>query len=178
MEKSFEADLQRFLEKPSAGRFRNLRNAVSESPDYVPYSGDLAKGDELLAEGHFEAAKSYLLSLMPNWILNPGIHRLLSFACYQLGQEQVAWFEYEMAMAMLDGILSTGDGSEARPYLVLHTDDEYDVLEHLETRSQGQALVQKGERYCDRHMCDDGSEIWFDVTVPFAHLQGRVSGVA
>lgn len=177
MDESFAAEIQQFLVEPSAERFLSLRDAVSESPGYLPYSSDLTKGHELLTEGRFEEAKSYLLSLAPGWILNPGMHRLLSVACYQLGQVQIAMLEHEMAMAMLNGILSTGDGSEARPYLVLHVADEYDVLNHLEKRSQGQALVQKGERYCDLRTCDDGSEIWFDVTVPLAHLRKRVSGV-
>lgn len=177
MDESFAAQIQQFLVAPSVERFLSLRDAVSESPGYVPYSSDPAKGRELLAEGRFEEAHSYLLSLVPGWILNPGIHRLLSFACYQLGQEQIAMLEHEMSMAMMDGILSTGDGSEARPYLVLHIADEYDVLDHLGKRSQGQALVHKGDRYCDLRTCDDGSEIWFDVTVPIAHLRKRISGV-
>jgi hypothetical protein len=170
MEDAIVADLQQYLAEPTAERFMNLRAAVAESPGYAPYSSNLEGGWELFEEGQFEEAKSFLLSVLPNWILNPGIHKMLSFAWHKLGEEETAQYEFALAMAMVNGILSTGDGTKAQPYLVLHTKDEYDLLEYLGKRSVEQSVVEHGEEYYDRQTCGDGSEIWFDVTVPLAHL--------
>jgi hypothetical protein len=175
MEEAIVADLQQYLAEPTAERFLDLRAAVSESPEYAPYAVSLDRGWELFDEGRFEEAKNFLLSMMPNWILNPGIHQMLSFAWHKVGQEEAAQYELAVAMALLNGILSTGDGTMARPYRAMHTRDEYDVLAYLGKRSVGQALVEHGEEHCDRQTCDDGTEIWFDVTVPYAHLRRRHS---
>jgi predicted Zn-dependent protease len=162
--------LKNYLKERSAARFLQLRDAVARSPSYAPYASRLDPAHQLLDQGKFDEARQHLLSLLPNWLLNPGIHQLLSFVHHKLGEDRRAQFERAMAQAMLRGILSTGDGSAARPYLVLRTADEYDVLRHLGKRSRQQALVQEGERRYDRQDCDDGSEIWFDVTVQLAHL--------
>ena len=175
MESGFAAELRKFMLEPSPERFLRLRELVAQSPEYAPYSGGLKEGRELLAQGEFEEAADFFLSVMPNWILNPGIHVMLGFAFRQLGQEQHAQLEYALATGLVGGILSTGDGSEAQPYLILHTNDEYDLLQHLEKRSQGQALRQKGANFFDVLTCEDGSELWFDVTVPLTHMQARMA---
>ena len=170
MNNPIETHLKRYLDEPSAGRFVQLRDAVAGSPGYAPYAGRLDPAYALLDQGKYDEARHYLLSLLPNWLLNPGIHHVLSVVYRELGDERGARLERAMARAMLWGILSTGDGSAARPYLVLRSADEYDVLRHLGKRPRQQALVEQGGRRCDRQICDDGSEVWFDVTVQLAHL--------
>ena len=129
----------------------------------------------MFEEEQFEKAKDLLESELPGWILNPGIHQMLSFAWHKLGQEEAAQYEFAVAVALLNAILSTGDGSKAQPYLVLYPTDEYDLLAYLEKRSTSQSLEMLGEKRYDCQTCDDGTEIWFDVTVPYAHLQKRYS---
>ena len=107
MEDAIVADLQQYLAEPSAEGFMDLRAAVSESPGYAPYSSNLQEGWELFEEGRVEEAKSFLLSVLPNWILNPGIHQMLSFAWHKLGQEETAQYEFAVAMALMNGILSS-----------------------------------------------------------------------
>jgi hypothetical protein len=165
-----ETRLKTYLEEPSAATFLQLREAVAGSPGYAPYADRLDPAYPLLDQGKYDEARDYLFSLLPNWLLNPGFHHLLSTVHHRLGNDRAARFEHAMAQAVLQGILSTGDGSAARPYLVLRTADEYDVLHHLGKRRRQQALVVEGERRYDRQDCEDGSEIWFDVTVQLAHL--------
>ena len=171
MEESVREQLNAFLQAPSAGGFLRLREAVIESSGYAPYARDLHQANALLKEGKLEEARDHLLSAMANYLLNPGAHQMLAYAHHELGDEQAARFEHAVAAAMMQGILSTGDGTAERPYLVLHTADEYDVLRHLDKRPQQQSLVEAAGKRLDRQQCDDGSEIWFDVTVQLAHLR-------
>jgi hypothetical protein len=146
-----------------------LREAIAASPDYAPYADSPENVLSTVGDCNYEEAKSALLSLMGGWLLNPGIHTTLAFAYHKLGDEVGAKLEFELGARCLEGILSTGTGEEASPYLVLHTADEYDVLEHLGKRSLNQALVTTEQRTAyDVHQCEDGTSVWFDVTTPYA----------
>lgn len=174
MQESIQAHLERYLQEQSPESFLQLRDAVAASSSYAPYSDSYVEtAHSLLKQEKFEEAIDYLMSMMLNWFLNPGIHKLVSFASHKLSKSDDAQFEYTLAMLFLKGILSTGDGSETRPYLVLHIRDEYDVLEHLGKEPVRQSLVNKGNRHYDRQDCKDGSQIWFDVTTPHGYLERR-----
>jgi hypothetical protein len=166
--------LERFLREQTLETFMSLRDAMIQSPDYDPYDHYQSEAHALLGEGEFEKVTEYLTSKMPGWILNPGIHKLLSFALHKLGDEERARMEFLLARAFLNGILSTGDGSEARPYLVSSVTDEYDVLEHLGKSLRQQSLVENEGRRCDRFDCEDGSQIWFDVSAPLACFERKI----
>jgi hypothetical protein len=56
------------------------------------------------------------------------VHKFLAFAYGKQGGKDAARIEYQLANLCLEGILSTGTGTEDKPYLVLHVEDEYDVL--------------------------------------------------
>ena len=170
----FKDHLERYLADPSPENFRTLQEALVQSPEYAPYSGEPREVYPLIEQGQFKTAKDQLMALMPNWFLNPGVHKLLSFIAHKLDDEPAARFEFQLAMILLEGILSTGAGSEDRPYQVLHTADEYDLLEHLDKQSEHQSLVEKDGRHFDRQDCTDGTQLWFDITWPFSHLQQKL----
>jgi len=174
MSESTQVHLERYLQEQSLESFLRLRDAVIASPDYAPYTSNYRSTvGSLLEREKYQEAIDYLMSVMDNWFLNPGIHRLVSFAHYKLGRDEEAGFEYWMYKVMVEGIASTGDGSAESPYLVLHTTDEYDVLEHLGKETRKQALVKGSDKQYDRHDCTDGSQIWFDVTTPYGFLARR-----
>ena len=110
---------------------------------------------------------------MGNFLLNPRVHKYLAFAFGQRGDKEKARIEYQLGNLCLEGILSTGTGEEDKPYLVLHVEDEYDVLRHLDKKPVKQALTKSSERHCDVFECEDGSAVWFDITVPHGHLARR-----
>jgi hypothetical protein len=60
--------------------------------------------------------------------------------------------------------LATGDGGPDHPYLATYSTDEHDLLRALGLRARGQELVRHGSGRFDVISCEDGSEIWFDVT--------------
>ncbi len=170
MDPAVTAALRTYLEQPSRENYLRLREAVAASADYAPYGAKPDKACPLFEEGKFEEAIMVLRDLMGNFLLNPRIHQYLSFAWHKQGKEQNAAMEYGIAKQCLEGILSTGTGEKDRPYLVLHVEDEYDVLRHLEKKPQKQSLVRDGERDCDVLECEDGTTIWFDISVPRAYL--------
>jgi len=163
---SYDVQLQKYLHEPSRDNFISLRDAVAASPDYKPYLDYRKRVYPLLDQHKYDRARKYLESVMPKKFLNPGIHELLSFVLRELAEDEGAHAELMLAGILLKGILSTGDGSRENPYLVLYIDDEYNVLEHFEKQRVAQSLVQDGDRFYDRLGCADGSQIWFDVTVP------------
>ncbi len=168
------ARLAHYLQDPSPEGFLQLRDEVAASPPYAPYTSKYkAVAFPLLESGEFEEAKNHLISMMPSYFLNPGIHKYTAYALQKLGAETSARFEYSLAALFLRGILSTGDGSKERPYLVLYIEDEYDVLGDMKKKLRKQALVKIEGRYCDCLDCEDGSQIWFDITTPFAHEAAR-----
>lgn len=154
-----------------------MRAAIVATKDYPPCGRKPEDVSEFLACGDFSRAKATLVVLMPGYFLNPGIHTLLSFILHKLGDAAGAGGEFDLGVRCLSGILSTGPGDEIHPYLVLYVNDEYDVLEHLSKKSDTQSLVSEGNRMLDRHDCEDGTKVWFDVTTPCSALvRGLTNG--
>ena len=173
MQQNVTTALQKYLQQPSVENFVSLREAVAASPDYAPYGVSPDNAGALFDQDKFAEAEALLLDMMGNFLLNPRVHKFLAFAFGQQGDKEKAQIEYQIANVCLEGILSTGTGAEDKPYLVLHVEDEYDVLRHLEKKPVRQALTGSNERKCDVFECEDGSAVWFDVTVPHGHLGRR-----
>ncbi len=173
MHTSVRLPFVRFLREASPENFLQLREAVIASPNYAPYANSLRPAHELLAQGKLAEALRFLESIQPHWIANPDYYRLLAIVYEKLGQDEAAQREHRIALLLVEGILSTGDGSEQQPYLVLRNADEYAVLTYLGRRSLGQRLHEKGGRQFDVQKCDDGLQIWFDVSAQFANLRTR-----
>jgi hypothetical protein len=173
MQNSVLERLGKYLQEDTLENFLSLRKAVAESAAYDPYADDLDTAEALLEQGQLEELAERLLSAMGNRILNPSAHMMASFVFRKLSDEQRADTELGLARVVLEGILSTGDGSQERPYLVLCTADEYDVLERLGKQVSQQSLVEKDGKHFDRHACQDGTEVWFDVTTQLSRLDQR-----
>jgi len=101
---------------------------------------------------------------------------LAALIATRLGESAKAKGEYERARKCILGILGTGDGSQGRPYVVTRVSDEYDIVRHLNKRSEKQALQIVQGKYLDVLFCADGDKIWFDVTDPFRALGRQLRG--
>jgi len=176
MDKSVRRGFQCFLEEASPANFLRLRETLAASPDYAPYGAKIADVNKSLARGDLAQARAMLLALMPSYFLNPGVHTVLAYVLDELGDKTGAGVEFDLGKRCLAGILSTGDGSRERPYLILHADDEYDVLVNLAKESRSKALIVDRVRAYDRHDCEDGDAVWFDITIPYAHRNHRLLG--
>ena len=170
--------LSAYLKDRSPDGYLQLHSLVTESPHYAPYSDELQRFRTHYEGGEYRKAITFLRGHLDNWILSPRAHQMLSAAHGQLQETEPAEMERTLAWVMLEGLLSTGDGSERAPYRVTRLEDEYDLLEYLEKESRGQSLLTRDAREYDRHECEDGTVLYFDVTLPRAALHRQETSSA
>lgn len=161
----------KFIECPDRDSYLAVCQSVVSSTQYNPYSDEIRDVHALVEEQRYEDARSRLSEAMPNLLLSPRAHLLLAMIADKTGDKQGAQAEGLIASLCAKGILATGNGSKEKPYVVVRTSDEHDVVQFLGKRFSGQALVEEGPRCFDVIQCDDGSELWFDITVPYNKLQ-------
>lgn len=159
-----------FLQQPSPESFGKVRRLILESPHYAPYSKQLDEIDALIQEGSFERAREAVQAAMPNFLLSPRAHIYAAFLARQRGDKEAERIEGYLATLCAQAILTTGDGSEERPYLVMRVSDEYDVLRFLEKDLASPSLVTKGEKHLDRVTLTGGEVLWFDISDAYQRL--------
>jgi hypothetical protein len=159
-----------FLEEPEPVRYGKLRKLVMADKAYNAGSSALETVEVLLDHGRYAEARRRVRQMMPDWLLSPRAHRLAAVAARQLGEGRDEAREATIARRCIEGLLTTGDGTRERPYLVTHIDDEYDVIDHFEKKLASQELVAEEGRSLDRIACQDGSEYWFDLTDVHARM--------
>lgn len=162
------------MSKPTRETYLELRRQLIDSEHYDPYSKDLQNAEESLGAGNLEKAEQTLRSGMPNLLLSPTAHLLLSFILHKQGDEQGAEMERYIGMACSEAMTQSGDGTQENPYQVLRTSDEYDLLRYLEKEFASQGLVEKNGRFYDSMTCRDGEEIWFEITEMYAKLAQKM----
>ncbi len=161
-----------FLERPSGELFAQLRDALVLEPAYDFHADDEADLTECIERGDDAGAAAMRRQLMPNWLLSPRVHQLLGDAAQRSGDLETAQREHYFAQANLRGLLHSGDGSQARPFLVTHIADEYDVLQSLGKEFKSQRPVNTESGSFDIVTCGDGTDVWFDVTPGFRSTNG------
>lgn len=72
--------------------------------------------------------------------------------------------------ACVHAIITSGYGTDGRPYLVTRVSDEYDLLGFPQARWMCQSLRHHGGRACDVFDLEGGGEIWFDITGAFSRM--------
>jgi hypothetical protein len=165
-----------FVKSPNRDTYLALHEAVSSSEQYNPYSDEMSSIHELLDQGRYADARTRLSESMPNLLLSPRTHLFLALIAEKTGDEKGAQMERYIAAACAEGILATGAGSKGSPYLVLRTSDEHDVVQYLGKEFARQALINDAARHYDVMTCADGSELWFDITLPYNKLQQTLGG--
>lgn len=162
--KTVQEQLLKFVETPGRELYLSLRQSIVSSKAYDPYSDEIEKATEMLGEQRIKEAEDFLEKSMGNLLLSPRAHVLLATAYAELGDDERASAEHKTADACIQGILATGDGSESKPYVVLRTSDEYDIIRHLKLVVRNQALQEKDGKFFDVIDCGDDSQLWFDLT--------------
>lgn len=153
-----------YAETRAVADLMRLHDAVRRSPGFDPGLDVVRAVSPALARGAHEEAVALVESLMPGAFFSPSAHAALAAARAGLGDDVRAQVERRWQVLALESIRSTGDGSREHPWRVLRISDEYDVLRADRRASREQALVTIEGRSFDRHVCDDGSEAWFDVS--------------
>jgi hypothetical protein len=164
-----------FLTTPTAETFAAVRDLVVNAANYDGYSQDLRKMEDAYQQKRFADVKNAFAQAQPNLLLSPGAHLLLSITLRDEGNAKGSEMERFICFRCVDGIKSTGDGTEEKPYLVLRTSDEYDMLSALDKQFASQHLIHAKGRSYDKMTCVDGSELWFDITDMMAAMAARLN---
>ena len=159
-----QRQLSAFVDEPSRRTYLAVRSAVLAASPLPLAATDLAELERMLSAGEARQVLDRLDALPPSKVLSPRVHQLAAEAAEAVGDVAGGEVERFLFVLCLQGLLATGDGSAAEPYLVCHATDEYDLLEALELEPAGQALVEDNGRLCDVLTCSNGREVWFDVT--------------
>jgi len=154
-----------YLKNPTLANFLALRSAHLAQEGLNPCSGKLISvGKHLAAGEHREAADLISKHLIPDYLMSAGTHLELAVAQKGLGLFDKAEFERFVAQQLVLGIEMTGEGGQARPFLVTRTSDEYDLLIYRKQTPSMQSLVESGGRRFDRIETQSGDVFWFDIT--------------
>jgi hypothetical protein len=164
-----------YLKKPSVEIFLAVRQKVSESDRYLPYSNELDVLAANLCAEDPQAAIEYFWQTFPSLLLSPSAHMMLSKAYLDLKKENEAEGEKAMGRLILKSILATGKGTKKKPYAVMRISDEWNVLSALRKQAGPQFLMMGNNRVLDLLQCSDGSEVYFDITLMFGRGRKRDS---
>jgi hypothetical protein len=164
-----------FLQNPTADSFRAIHDEIVNHPKYDGYSQELREMENAYQQKRFADVKTAFGQAQPNLLLSPGAHLLLSLAMRDEGNAEGSEMERFICFRCLDGIQLTGDGTQERPYLVLRTSDEYDLLGALGKQFSKQGLSHANGKSYDKMTCADGSELWFDITDMFGAMTRRMN---
>ena len=158
----FDEALSTWLVDPSRENTATLRTAIQGAPNYVT-SPAFEPAATAVQTGDYPRAFDALMGLMPAVFLSPLAHSLLARTLLGLGQEDDASREKAFARASLVTILDSGDGSLARPWIVLRITDEYDVLASLGEKSSMQVPLEDGGRLIDAITTRTGNTYHFEL---------------
>lgn len=125
---SMERAFRTFIEQPTARTYLAVRKAILEDCNESVAASDIRKLQRWLTAGNAVAVMAAAERLPSTAALSPRVHFLMAQAAIETGDAQTHELERLLFQASLKGLLSTGDGSAARPYWVCQPCDEYDVL--------------------------------------------------
>ena len=159
-----------FLDQPNCENYLKVRSALLNDPCFDPYSPDLSLVEAKLREDDLNSARQMLCEGMPNLMLSPRAHRMLSYIAEQTGEVNLSEIEQRMAEACMLGMLATGQGSSESPYQVCRVSDQHDVVRYLGLQANRCTLHEIEGRHQEEFHCLGGKSIWFDVTDMFHPL--------
>ena len=162
-EKVFE-----FLTDPTKETFLKCRELVINDPEYDPYSEDIENIQDLLNEGKFEEVIRYT---NVNILLSPRAHIYKYFAYKELGDEKGRSIEMTIAQLIFECLEKTGSGTKDSPYIITRISDERDLVRHhLNKQDISQNLIKDGDKIMDALTLEDGTQLYFDIKVPYQRL--------
>jgi hypothetical protein len=153
-----------FVEQPSRKTFLAARDAVLRESPLPLIAAQFVELDRMLDQEQYQDVLDRLDALPPAKVLSPRVHFLAAEAADALGHAADRELERCLFVVTLKGLLATGDGTSANPYLICNSSDEHDILEALGCEASQHSIVENAGRMCEVVACSDGREVWFDVT--------------
>jgi hypothetical protein len=166
LDKNVQRQWIRFQHDRSREAFSALREAVAQSPEFDPSSTELNTIVQMLEQGNVNESKDLFKTVVPNWLMTPHVHRMAAFIYSKGCQRSNAEREIFLSNLLQQGILASGNGTEAHPYLILHPEDTKDVLAHFKKSVTEETTVEQDGKQLVCVQCADGARLWFDRTLP------------
>ncbi len=149
-----------YVDAPSDATLRPLHRAIVGSPNFSRATTWLFRATELAAADRHDEVIRLVEGLMPGALFCPDAHALLSTAYAGIGDRGRARREAFYAGLAVEAILASGDGSKARPWVVLHVPDEYAALARFGLAATQQRAVDVDGLVHDELTLSDGSTRW------------------
>lgn len=161
-----------FVKDPTKENFLKSRELIVTNPDYDPCSDDLSIMEKLFENKEYEKLNYYVTI---NVLLSPRAHFIKYFSLTEVGNIKGAKSVMFICHNILNCIEKTGDGTIQNPYIVIRVSDEIDFLQlHLKKKHIQQRLILNEDKYLDVLTLEDGSELYFDITVPYKKQSNKL----
>ncbi len=105
-------DLFDLMREPSIDKFLSLRKSVVKSKKYSPYSTAIHDMLKSVNAGNASGAVELFERTLPNFIVCPRAHSILHDAFKVLNNDEVAEFEKDATIFILQAIMRTGNGKK------------------------------------------------------------------
>jgi hypothetical protein len=171
------APMKEFLPAPTLENYMTVFKGLIASSFYKPGASYLEQMDKALDANQHERVVELYKEANPNYILNPQACVVYAAALKNLGEEKTARVFIMSAVSICKGIEATGNGTEAKPWLVTHESccNEF-VQFHLEKDPAKSAIYKAGDKFLYTVTATDGSTYEFDITIPRKHAEGVSAG--
>src|SRR3954468_12874420 len=126
-----QRQLAAFVEQPCKATYLAARDAVLGHSPLPLMTAEMANLDLLLEHEEHQALLDRLDALPASKALSPRIHFLAAAAPAAMGNNGEIGLERSLFVLSRQGLLATGAGTRADPYVVCHASDEHDVLAAL-----------------------------------------------
>jgi len=171
-----------FVESPAVEKYLAMIDLISSDlkKGYIDNGDILHQAEELLNKKQF--AESIKLLDSPEGlhsIIIPRYHLILAANYRALNRTEEADAERSIFSLLLVAISKSGDGSQAKPYRVLHVESQYDFMKYWlkieRSERRQQSLMHVDGRSYDMHELTSGRTIWFDITERMSILRANIS---
>ena len=159
-----QSALQAFVAEPSRENYLQAREELLTASPRILDATQLDALTLLHDAGDVAGLSAALEALPPIAALVPRVHYYAALAAEARRDDADLELEQMLLVICLRALLLTGDGSPELPYVVTAVSDEYDLLDSLDLFPVTRKLLHRGDGAFDVVACEDGSEIWFDVS--------------
>lgn len=166
-------DLVSIITDPIEANYRKAHAALIASAAYSPYGNDLDDLAKPYKEEKFEKVIELYKSTAKSFLLSPRLHIMVSISADLSGNKELAGTEKLIGRQLMKAMLSTGDGTAKKPFLVTCVDDEYEALKALRLTVKSHTSAAMENMEVDILHCKQG-DIYFDITASKAWLMNEM----
>ena len=176
---AYEALLKKLKDGDKSVDFKELRMAYAESSQYSPYGGDSDAQKSMFAAmsaGQWDEALKQSSKILDKNYVDIDAHFGAFVANHEKGVADKADFHKFVVQGLINSITNSGDGkSTDKAFVVISVSEEYALLNYLDLRPAGQALINSGGHSYDKMTAVDTKtnqkyELFFNIDKPFGWL--------